>query len=76
MCKKLFSAPKAPKLPPAVDPAIERQRAENEATAKANAETASRRRSRRASSLLASGASGVEGDAMTGSVLAKAKLGE
>lgn len=64
--KKIFKAitgdkPKAPALPPPVDPAIERAKTENEATAKANAEAAAKRRSRRASSLLATGASGLVG---------------
>lgn len=46
-------APKAPKMPAAVDPAVERAAAEARATQATNSKLAERNRSRRASSLLA-----------------------
>lgn len=61
MCfEALFGGGDKPKYQPApaVDPEIERRKAENEATAKANAEAAAKRKSMRRSSLLAAGARG------------------
>lgn len=53
------------------DPKAEAEAAANEAAKKANAETASRRRSKQRSSLLTTGAQGVQGPAGT-SLLATA----
>lgn len=66
-----------PKLPPAQDPAAERQKAEADATAAANAKTATARLARRNQSLLAAGMQGPQGPVTTSSVLAmgKDKLG-
>lgn len=62
-----------PSLPPAPDPAVERQQAETDATVAANAKTAAATRARRNQSLLASGAAGVSNTATTSSVLAQGK---
>lgn len=66
-----------PDLPPEKDPKVEREKAATEATIAANAKTAANRRSMRNQSLLAAGAQGAIGSAVTSSVLAhgKDKLG-
>lgn len=66
-----------PDLPPERDPKAERMQAETDATVAANAKTAANRRSMRNQSLLAAGAQGAPGAAVTSSVLAqgKTKLG-
>lgn len=73
MC--MFSSPKTPERP---DPEVERKKTEAEAQQKANQGMAMRKAVQRRSSLLASGAQGVQGDAPTSSVLAYGKkaLGE
>lgn len=60
------------------DPKGDQAKAEAEAASKANSERAARKRTTQSSSLLATGAQGVTGDASTSSVLAygKDKLGQ
>lgn len=62
-----------PDLPPEKDPAVERQKAATDATVAANAKSAAARLAKRNQSLLASGAQGAPGPAMTSSVLAQGK---
>ncbi|SEB73087.1 hypothetical protein SAMN05216178_2038 [Pseudomonas saponiphila] len=61
------SKPKAPKVVPPPDPAIEAQKAADAAAIKANEETATRKKRKAESSLLTSGAQG------SGSVLSSGK---
>lgn len=66
-----------PSLPPAVDPAAERAKAQADATQAANAKTAAARVAKRNQSLLAAGYQGANNPVATSSVLAigKDKLG-
>lgn len=62
-----------PDLPPEKDPKAEREKAAAEATMAANTKTAANRRAQRNQSLLATGAQGAPGSAVTSSVLAQGK---
>ena len=60
-------------LPPAVDPAEERAKADEEATVKANSKAAADKLRRQKQSLLASGAQGNAAQGQTMSVMAQGK---